>query len=576
MPELPPSPEEAAAKAFESSFQQIIQTAATDLPRAIGEIQALLSSFSSETKKSLGPALRDAETLVKVYTNYLDSVKTGETEIIKFKIDQITLEKQLSELVTKELITETEFNKIKQVQADLLAQKQQAAIKDTSDKQKEAADDAKKQFDSAWKNITDVVTREIDVVPAIGRAEALARGAGLGGIPVGPEIMGAVGLGKLGPEMFEGIGRTLLTSAERLNLFIEVVGSAPRVADTSSQKMTEMLETLVYFGNSIGESTKILIDSSRTLNFGAQDITKVYQEASGASRLLGMHTNETAQLMLDMARSLRAVGAGVKTSEEIAYSFTQNMNVLGTTLTQVEIKKFAQDLADGLSKLTPDKITGLLMFTQGGGGLPSIERIEAAAKNPLELAREVFGRIESQFSGDKTMQLLAAGPLFQLLGIGSGSFKETVEIKNILSQTGKSEEEISRELLKETKDPKEMMKEGLKSLEKMTDPLTQMTKSLRNIEQAIIGPLGHTIASLPNILMTISAGRALYGVGQAMGAFGGAATATRAAGTYAPMALRLSTPAAGAFLGGPAGWLFAAVAAYEILSEVHARAMAQE
>ncbi len=368
----------------------------------------------------------------------------------------------------------------------------------------------------------------------------ITRGALAGAGGAGEAIGGAAGADKF----FGPAAQDVLGPAERLKLFNEVAKQAVPILEEDSKALQNMIGMLAFTGNSIEDSTRIQIDAWRRLRMGSEGVTQTWNVAGQMQERLGLHTNETAELMLDLSESLRRVGADSSQAYVILDRFDKEMKSFGQTISTMELRRAAQGITEGITGLPPSRLLGLMQFATGRSAMGmSGDEITETLAHPIELASDVFKKILDQGPQGVAGQLLATEAIAPLFGIAQTDTKNLDIIRQAMLKNTNEEIiaafersdpsgniNIGNDRLRDMKSPLEMIQihteNALSPLASIADKADTQIELLRTI--AGVGAGAQVVGAAASAYTGIQAARFMSGgAGVASGiALGGTAAMT--------------------------------------------------
>lgn len=462
--------------------QEDLSTLFVNLEGAYKKALDTLNEFNLSQDKGVRTQIQQIEVLVKAQEAYFDSVLSQEEKLrIKREVDlQKNIKLIEEEAAARKFFAEGNSSLLSEIERQK-NEKIEVLQKSSLDKQqKDTLTSASNLADQVYRIISSSlivqtgIQQGIELPTTAAQTAGALRGAGRPG--AGLEAQAGAS------EFFGGVGgglRNVLAPAEELRLFNEIASKSPRILGESSQATGDFLKYLGYFGNSVSDSIGLLEQASINLNFSAKDLEGTYAFSNEVSSALGINTNKTAELLLGLATSLRGVGGTADTAAGILTAFAKEGKVLGDNLSQAEIGKFSQDLAGALGQMRPEKLVGLVQFVQGGG-LPSIEQLQAAGNAPLQFARESFQKLV-QGVPEGTQQLLFVNQFAQLLGVNVSNLKELVVLRDILKDSSSSTVSLQERLNENFPKQTDILNKGFDTLKNSMSPLTSIDNTLKQL-----------------------------------------------------------------------------------------------
>ena len=245
--------------------------------------------------------------------------------------------------------------------------------------------------------------------------QAATRGAGFEGT-LGTGAMGEK-TGDVG-KIFESLTsatRNLALRPEEIRSFIVTLSDAPKaLKEVDAKGASELIKfggAMADIGIDLKTSMQIAAGASNDLNASSRRLIETYKTAKGITAATGMNTKLAFNTLLNLSGSLRSLTFNAEEASKVLVATSIPLQKMG--FSNVEIQKFAANLAGVLGQLSPSKMAGLMGFVKGR--MPTKE--ELTKEGGLSTMVDFFNEALAGFEQDSVERLFAIEALAKDVGL---------------------------------------------------------------------------------------------------------------------------------------------------------------
>ncbi len=347
-----------------------------------------------------------------------------------------------------------------------------------------------------------VLSKALSLSRQFAEVQAAVRGAG---------FEGTMGVGAMGQKTGDvgKIFETLTSATRNLNLrpeeirqFIVTLSDAPKaLREIDAKGASELMGfagAMADIGIDLKTSMQIAAGASNDLNASSRRLTETYKTAKGITSATGMNTKMAFNTLLNLSGSLRSLTFNAEEASKVLVATALPLQRMG--FSNIEIQKFASNLAGVLGQLSPSKMAGLMGFVKGR--MPTRE--ELTKGGGLETMVDFFNQALSGFEKGSAERLFAVEALAKDVGLTQATTIKGAEAWEAVLDDVSKLEEFSKKFKPTEEKMLDITERGFTTLIDMKSPLEHLTNKAVQFFEDFSGPFMDIMKNINRLVASYS------------------------------------------------------------------------